>query len=385
MTAVTNTPQPETLADALQALHHRDSELRHARHQLDEARRELEDTNRGIIALHTELEATRHAEAQLAAIVRSSDDAIISMTRECVIQTWNPGAQRLLGHPGNLIIGQPVQTLLPPGSEEIFAKSLERVRRDEHAEPYDTRWCRADGTLLDVAVTISALRDTDGELIGFSAVAHDITQRLATQAELTAARAESQVWAERDRIARDLHDHVIQRVFAVGLALQGTVPRARSADVQQRLSTAIDDLHGVVHDIRRAIFQLHGGSASITRLRQRLDEAIAQLSGDLPTTVRYSGPLPVVDATLADHAEAVVKEAISNAVRHAEATKLTVTIDVADQLRVDVIDNGKGIPDNITGSGLVNLRQRAEAVYGTLTIQAGPGGGTQLSWSAPLP
>ena len=93
----------------------------------------------------------------------------------------------------------------------------------------------------------------------------------------------------------------------------------------------------------------------------------------------------MVDATLADHAEAVVKEAISNAVRHAEATKLTVTIDVADQLRVDVIDNGKGIPDNITGSGLVNLRQRAEAVYGTLTIQAGPGGGTQLSWSAPLP
>lgn len=380
-----NTPNPDTLADALHALHDRDAELRQARHQLDEAHRELENTNRGIIALHTELEAARHAEARLAAIVRSSDDAVISMTRECVIQTWNPGAQRLLGHSGNGIVGQPMHFLLSPESEQTFAESLERVRRDEHAEPHDTRWCRADGTLLDVAVTVSALRDADGQVIGFSAVAHDITRRLAAQAELAAARAESQVWAERDRIARDLHDHVIQRVFAVGLALQGTIGRARSADVQQRLTAAVDDLHGVVQDIRKAIFHLQGESIGITRLRQRLDDAIAQLSGNLHTTVQYSGPLSVVDATLADHAEAVVKEAISNAVRHAEATKLAVTVDVANQLRVDVVDNGKGVPDNITGSGLVNLRRRAEAVQGTFTIQAAPGGGTRLSWSAPLP
>lgn len=174
-----NTPNPETLADALHALHDRDSELRQARHQLDEAHRELENTNRGIIALHTELEAARHAEARLAAIVRSSDDAVISMTRECVIQTWNPGAQRLLGHSGNGIVGQSMHSLLSPESEETFAESLEQVRRDEHAEPHDTRWCRADGSLLDVAVTVSALRDVDGEVIGFSAVAHDITRRLA--------------------------------------------------------------------------------------------------------------------------------------------------------------------------------------------------------------
>ncbi|HYB37347.1 MAG TPA: PAS domain-containing sensor histidine kinase [Mycobacterium sp.] len=384
MTAVPSTPEPET-AGALRKRHHRDSELHSARQQLAEAHQELEDTNRGLIALYTELEAARFAEARLAAIVRSSDDAIISLTPKCIIRTWNPGAHRLLGHPEARIVDQPIQALLPPESREIFAKSLDLVRSGAHVEPFDTRWCRADGTLVDVAVTVSPLRDNDGELIGFSAVAHDITGRLAAQAELAAALAESEVFAERDRIARDLHDHVIQRVFAVGLALQGTVPWARPADVQQRLTAAVDDLHTVIQDIRTAIFHLHGGYAGITRLRQRLDEAIEQLSRGLHTTVRYNGPLSAVDATLAEHVEAVVKEAISNAVRHAEATKLTVTIDVADKLCIDVVDNGKGIPDNITGSGLVNLRQRAEAVGGTLTIADGPGGGTQLRWAAPLP
>lgn len=385
MTAVDNAPEPATLADALNALRERDSALRQAHRQLSEAHQELEDTNRGIIALHTELEAARHAESRLAAIVLSSDDAIISMTPQCVIQTWNPGAQQLLGYAETEIVGQSMRTLLPQASEDDFAESLQRVRRGDHAQAYDTQWRRANGTVVDVVVTVSALRDSIDELIGYSAVAHDITERLRTQAELVAARAESDVLAERDRIARDLHDHVIQRVFAVGITLQGTIPRARGADVQQRLATAVDNLQGVIQDIRTVIFQLHGGSSDITRLRQRLDEAIAQMSGDLNTTVRYSGPLSVIDATLAEHAEAVVKEATSNAVRHARATTLVVTIDVADLLCIDITDDGQGMPDNITSSGLTNLRQRAESLGGTLTIDEPQGGGTRLRWSVPLP
>ena len=89
---------------------------------------------------------------------------------------------------------------------------------------------------------------------------------------------ELDVLTDRDRIARDLHDHVIQRLFAVGLALQGTIPRARSPEVQQRLMDCVDDLQGVIQEIRTAIFDLHGGSSGVTRLRQRLDEAIAQFS-----------------------------------------------------------------------------------------------------------
>lgn len=227
----------------------------------------------------------------------------------------------------------------------------------------------------------------------FSGEQLDMMAAFADQATLAWHLATSQrrmreldILTDRDRIARDLHDHVIQRLFAVGLALQGTIPRARSTEVQQRLSGCVDDLQEVIHEIRTAIFDLHSAPAGVTRLRQRLDDAIAGFSSpQLRTTVQFVGPLSVVDADLADHAEAVVREAVSNAVRHANATTLTVSVKVEDALVIEVADDGRGLPDDITGSGLRNLRQRSDEVGGDFTVDQVPTGGTLLRWSAPLP
>jgi signal transduction histidine kinase len=165
-----------------------------------------------------------------------------------------------------------------------------------------------------------------------------------------------------------------------------TIPRARAPEVQQRLIDCVDDLQEVIQEIRTAIFDLHGSSSGVTRLRQRLDEAMAQFAtSDLRTTVQYTGPLSVVDAALTDHAEAVLREAVSNAVRHADATTLIVNVTVGDDLCIDVVDDGKGIPADVTGSGLTNLRRRAEDAGGHLSIERLPTGGTQLKWCAPLP
>jgi signal transduction histidine kinase len=221
----------------------------------------------------------------------------------------------------------------------------------------------------------------------------DMMAAFADQAALAWQLASTQrqmrelsILTDRDRIARDLHDHVIQRLFAVGLALQGTIPRARVPEVQQRLTDCVDDLQEVIQEIRTAIFDLHGSSSGVTRLRQRLDEAIAQFStSNLRTTVQYTGPLSVVDAALADHAEAVVREAVSNAVRHAGATTLTVNVAVSDDLCIDVVDDGIGIPTEMTGSGLTNLRRRAEDAGGDFSIARPTTGGTHLKWCAPLP
>lgn len=231
-----------------------------------------------------------------------------------------------------------------------------------------------------------------GTTIPFSVEQLDMMAAFADQAALAWQLATSQrrmheldVLTDRDRIARDLHDHVIQRLFAVGLSLQGTIPRARDAVVRRRLTDAVDDMQEIIGEIRTTIFDLHGASATVTRLRQRLDNAVAQFSGSgLHTTVAFIGPLSVVEPVLADHAEAVLSEAVSNAVRHSGATELAVQIKVEDDLAIEVADNGRGMPEVVTPSGLANLRRRAEQAGGTFGIEEAPGGGTVVRWSAPL-
>ena len=226
----------------------------------------------------------------------------------------------------------------------------------------------------------------------FSAEQLDMMSAFADQATLAWQLAGTQlrmremdVIADRDRIARDLHDHVIQRLFAAGLALQGTIVRTDSPEVADRLADTVDELQNVIQDIRSTIFDLHGGASGTTRLRQRITDAIAAFAGSGPRTgVVFVGPLSVVSAPLADHAEAVVREAVSNAVRHAGAAGVTVTVRVEDDLTIEVADDGCGMPADVTASGLNNLRSRAGQVGGELVITDGPDGGTVLRWSAPL-
>ncbi len=205
-----------------------------------------------------------------------------------------------------------------------------------------------------------------------------------SQAEAVASLRELDVLSDRDRIARDLHDHVIQRLFAIGLSLQGATG-PDTAGNSRRISGALDDLQEVVQEIRTAIFDLHGGS--VTRLRQRLEQAVAQMTGDsgVRPALHVSGPLSVVNAVLADHAEAIVREAVSNVVRHAAATTVTVTVTVDDDLSITVTDDGTGFPTGTTRSGLANLATRARDCGGRLEVGTGPTGGARLVWSVPLP
>jgi signal transduction histidine kinase len=247
---------------------------------------------------------------------------------------------------------------------------------------------RATDTVAGVLVAVRC----DGAR-PFTAEQLDMMAAFADQAALAWQLATSQrqmreldILTDRDRIARDLHDHVIQRLFAVGLALQGTLARARSPEVQQRLTESVDDLQAVIQEIRTTIFDLHGAaSPGTTRLRQRLEEVIAQFAdSDVRTKVQFAGPLSVVDSTLADHAEAVVREALSNAIRHANATEISVDVRVADNLCIEVRDNGRGISGEVTESGLGNLRHRAEECGGVFSLEKASGGGILLRWSAPL-
>jgi signal transduction histidine kinase len=207
------------------------------------------------------------------------------------------------------------------------------------------------------------------------------------RAEGQLARQELEVLADRDRIARDLHDHVIQRLFAIGLGMQGTHRVAKAPVVAERLTEHIDQMHEVIQDIRTAIFDLQADTGETPRLRATLHEVITGLTDDtaLRTTIRMSGPLNVVPAGLGEHAAAVLSEAVSNAVRHARARELVVTVSVDDNLVIDVTDDGVGIPDTVARSGLHNLQQRAVEAGGQCTVGRAGTGGTRLVWTAPLP
>ena len=194
------------------------------------------------------------------------------------------------------------------------------------------------------------------------------------------------VFADRDRIARDLHDHVIQRLFATGLQLQSTLRRVPDPAAQERIGQAVADLDATIRQIRTAIFDLHT-AADDTGLRRKLLQTASEASSGLAVSpaVRISGPVDtVVPADVATHAVAVVREAISNAVRHGHAATVTLTVDVGEDLVVDVLDDGVGIPEDVGFSGLRNLEDRARECGGRLSVHRVEPSGTRLTWRVPL-
>ena len=193
---------------------------------------------------------------------------------------------------------------------------------------------------------------------------------------------------DRDRIARDLHDRVIQRVYAVGMNLQGATRLPERDQVVERVARAIDDLDLTITEIRSAIFEL-GEAALPGGLRQAVLQLTQELAGTLGVRpeVRFEGAVDnTVPQHLGDHVLAVVREGLTNAGKHAQASRYEVTLGVTDQLVLELLDDGVGIvlPQTKPGLGLINLHDRAEKLDGTFEIHPRDGGGTRLVWTVPL-
>lgn len=227
--------------------------------------------------------------------------------------------------------------------------------------------------------------DVDQELaIGLASAAGIAIEN----ARLHARVAEYATIEDRERIARDLHDTVVQRLFAIGLSLQSTV-RLVPPEVANRLLTAIDDLDATVRDVRAAIFELHTARLPGRSVRQELiglaSESARALGFD--PVVRFDGPIDTaVDDDLANELFAVVREGLTNVAKHARASTALVWIEVQDgMLSATITDDGVGYSaDAAAGRGVENLRSRAAKLGGTIAIGAGAGGGTQLVWTARL-
>ena len=228
----------------------------------------------------------------------------------------------------------------------------------------------------------------------FTADVTELIVAFAQQAALALQLAEAQqaqrqleLYADRDRIARDLHDQVIQRLFATGMSLQ-SISRQVPPAAEGKLHRAVDDLDQSIRDIRSTIYALQAPADAPPSLRQQLAAVVEDALGDaeLSLDLRVSGPVDTaVPAELSQHAVAVLREAVTNVVRHAKGSTVSVAVTASDRFCIEVSDDGVGPPGGGRRSGLSNLASRAADLGGTLTIEPGPGGrGTRLVWTVPL-
>ena len=251
---------------------------------------------------------------------------------------------------------------------------LPLVATDEQRGAVVLGWREAHGAsgVLDDVAAVEAFADG-------VALALEVAAGLADRQRLA-------VLEDRDRIARDLHDLVIQRLFAIGLTIQSAARDARGP-AQVRLEGAVDDLDDTIKDVRRTIFQLHGRSAAGSgRLAGEVDAAVtdARTSLGFVPRLRTRGALSGVDGEVAADVVAVLREALSNVARHAGATRVEVLLEAGPPLVLRVSDDGVGLPPGPgRRSGLANLAERAERHGGSLVLAPGPAGGTVLTWSVP--
>jgi signal transduction histidine kinase len=207
------------------------------------------------------------------------------------------------------------------------------------------------------------------------------------QARLVQRVEEMAVLEDRDRIARDLHDKVIQRLFATGISLQTAGMLAQVPEVAERIAAAVDDLDETIREIRNTIFALQ---APIGRRGLRVElfaqaDAARESLGFAPQ-LHLDGPIDsVVPQAIADHLLAALQEALANVSRHADASRVDIVVEAGPDVLLRVVDNGRGLVAGAQlGRGLRNLTDRAKELGGTFSLGAAPDGGTLMEWRVPI-
>ena len=256
-----------------------------------------------------------------------------------------------------------------------------------------------------LGVPIAIRGETFGNLyltdkIGWAEFTEDdlaLTEALAVAAgtviqnvQLRSLREAAVVHEDRERLARDLHDRVIQRIFGAGLMLEGMIGGVEPDALPERLSAVIEQLDEGITELRSTIFAL-GMGGSERGIRSQLDQLVRDLSGivSFDIVLRFDGPVDsAISILVSEHIVSVVRESVTNIEKHAHATETTVHLSVHGTLcQLEVSDNGHGLPadwQTTGGQGMSNIESRAQSLDGTFGIQSTPDGGTMLNWRVPI-
>lgn len=326
----------------------------------------------------------------LLQIVNHAPDGVVVVDGRGVVVLCNHTVCELSGYSTNELLGQTIDLLVPAPQRDTHGALRAAFVAEGGARPMGLgralNLASKDERLVPVEVGLSTIT-VSGVVFAVAAI-RDVRERLRTEEDLRQVNDLLTVAHERERIARDLHDTVLQRLFGLGLDLQALEMQAPAA-IAGRITHAVDEIDRVVREIRTLVFTL-GAAYRDGSFGQELGAVIAQASRLLGFTphARLEGPVEAaVPPTVRVEMMATLREALSNVARHSQATSVDVEIAAGDRLTLTVTDNGTGLPvgfDPDRGNGLQNMRERARLLGGTFSVQTRDVGGTEVRWQAPL-
>jgi PAS domain S-box-containing protein len=322
------------------------------------------------------------------AVLEAAPDGMAIVADDGRIVAVNSELEHLFGYSAGELLGESVELLVPAD-----ARSAHVVLREEYVENPRRRGMglgrhlhgqRRDGSVFPVQISLARI-DTALGAMTFAAV-RDVTSRVESDEQLADANRRRALAEDHDRIARDLHDTVIQELFGVGLGLQGLQSRVRTPEFADRIAKAVNDIDHIIRAIRFTVYELSQAESS-RGPRQRIADVVAEVVHSLgfEPHVRFVGPIDgsVPDA-IVDQLVHVVREALTNVARHAGATRVDLDLEVGDHVTLEVVDNGRGIGEPTRRSGLANIAHRAFDLGGEFEVRRRDEGGTSVRWSVPL-
>lgn len=348
-----------------------------------------------VIAAVRDVTQRRQAEAHTRRIERLIDRAhegVYLLDPETLRLTYvNAGAVSHSGYSRDELLGRTPLSLLVDMDEAILRRLIARATDRGPIAPIITVLRHRDGDELPVELLLERDEAADGSPPAIAVLVRDLSERRDSEDELAEAQRDLEIVADRERIARDLHDRVIQRLFATSMSLMAAVEGDADPVMAGRVGRAVDDLDTTIREIRTVIFELQppDGLESVRRRILATARAARAALGFEPS-VQFTGP---IEAVLTDQVAAEIlptlQEALSNVARHAGATTVEVAVIVSDALTLRVVDDGVGFrPSEAArpaGNGLTNMAARASRLGGRFHIDAdSERPGTVLQWTVPI-
>jgi PAS domain S-box-containing protein len=356
------------------------------------------------IGVVTDITERKLAEADislLAAIVKSSQDAIISSNLEGVIATWNQAAEELYGYSAAEALGRPIAMLMPPALRREVPATLNKIRKGKSVAHLDTMRLKKDGTPVAVSISLSPVFDANGGSIGVSGLHRDIGEQKRRETKLMdseqrlrnlAARLEAIREEERTRIAREIHDELGQGIMAVNMEIERMLKRA--GEEGEKIKPHAEAIRSLTRDIIESVHkicaELRPSVLDNLELRHAIEWQVQDFEGRTGIGCSFHAPEAVrLDAKQSTAVFRILQGLLTNVAQHSGATKVSVDLSMRTSgVVLKVADNGCGLTKaqmtDLKSLGIIGMRERAAELRGWMRFSGTPGKGTTAILYIPL-